>query len=98
MYKKSYQVKKIKIIKFKDYINESKVVKYKKDDIVLIEYWYNGMVTPVRILELIGTKYKISHNIEESDIFNAPDEIIFKKDIITFYTGKNKVDDIIIEE
>jgi len=56
---------------------------YKEGDIVLIEYWYNDMITPVKILEKVsGRKLKVSHNIPESKIFNAPDEIIKTSDII----------------
>ena len=56
---------------------------YKEGDIVLIQYWYNDMITPVRIIEQVSKqKYKVSHNIPNSEIFNAPDEIIKKSDII----------------
>ena len=56
---------------------------YKEDDIVLIEYWYNDMETPVKILQKLGNKYLVTHNIEQSKIKNAPDEWIKKKDIIS---------------
>jgi len=62
------------ILEFKNY--------YKIDDIVLIEYWYNDMITPVRIIDKKGNKFKISHNIQESKIKNAPDEFIKQSDII----------------
>ena len=56
---------------------------YKVDDIVLIEYWYNDIVTPVKILEQTSSRsFKISHNVPQSKIFNAPDEIIKTSDII----------------
>lgn len=56
---------------------------YKEGDIVLIEYWYNDMITPVKIIEKVSSrKFKVSHNIEQSKIFNAPDEIIKTSDII----------------
>jgi hypothetical protein len=56
---------------------------YKNGDIVLIEYWYNDMITPVKIIEQISTRtFKVSHNIEQSKISNAPDEIIKTSDII----------------
>jgi hypothetical protein len=58
---------------------------YKEGDIVLIQYWYNDMITPVKILEKVSKrKYKISHNIEQSKIFNAPEEDINISDIIDF--------------
>ncbi len=56
---------------------------FEKGDKVLIEYWYNDMVTPVKILEKIGRRYKISHNVSESKIQNAPDEIIKGSEIIS---------------
>lgn len=56
---------------------------YNEGDIVLIEYWYNDMITPVKIVEKVNSKsFRITHNIPESKIFNAPDEIIKTKDII----------------
>lgn len=56
---------------------------YREGDIILIEYWYNDMITPVKIIEKVSArKYKISHNIEQSKIFNAPDEVINLSDII----------------
>lgn len=56
---------------------------YKEGDIVLIEYWYNDMISPVRIIEVISNRsYKVSHNVKDSKIFNAPDEIIKSSDII----------------
>lgn len=56
---------------------------YKVGDIVLIEYWFNDIITPCVILEKISkVSYKVSHNIPDSKIFNAPDEIIKSSDII----------------
>lgn len=59
---------------------------YKKGDVVKIEYWYNDMITPVVILDILENtsprKVKISHKISESKIFNAPDEEIYISDII----------------
>lgn len=62
------------LLEFKNY--------YKEGDVVLIEYWYNGMITPVKILEKIGRRFKVTHNISQSQIFNAPDEIVSSSDII----------------
>jgi len=55
---------------------------YKEGDIVLIKYWYDEILTPVKIIEKVGRRYKVSHNVQQSDIFNAPDEFIKAKDII----------------
>ena len=41
------------------------------------------MITQVKIVEQVSKqKYKITHNITNSKIFNAPDEIIKTSDII----------------
>ena len=55
---------------------------YNVGDVVLIEYWYNDMITSVTIKEIKGNKYLISHNTESSKIKNAPDEILKSSDII----------------
>lgn len=65
-----------------DYILEYKSF-FKVGDKVLIEYWYNGMITPVKIIKGITSRsYKISHDIDESKIKNAPEEIIKSTNII----------------
>jgi hypothetical protein len=43
------------------------------------------MVTPVKILEKKGGYYKISHNIPQSKIKNAPDEKIKSSDILDIF-------------
>lgn len=58
---------------------------FQEGDEVLIEYWYNHMVTPVKILEKKGRKYLVSHNVEGSKIKNAPDEEIKSRDIISIF-------------
>ena len=58
---------------------------YKIGDKVLIEYWYNDIVTVAKITEKINNRFKITHNISESNIKNAPDEIIKSTDIIDHY-------------
>lgn len=77
-------------------IDESKKKKgYEVGDIVRIEYWYLDEEdcptevykkmphTPVKIIEKISNKsFKVSHNVEQSKIKNAPDEIIKNTDII----------------
>lgn len=68
-------------MKYLKYLTESKNF-YEKGNIVIIEYWYNGMLCPVEIIDCIGRKYKVSHNVENSKIKNAPDEVISSRDII----------------
>jgi hypothetical protein len=59
---------------------------YKVGDIIILEYWYNDMLTPVCITEKLSKgRFKVSHKIKESKIKNAPDEIIKSSDIIDKY-------------
>ena len=44
------------ILEYKNYFNVG--------DKVMIEYWYNNMVTPVQIIEKVGKKLKVTHNIK----------------------------------
>ena len=44
------------------------------------------MITPCVIVKKNKRSYKISHNIPESQIFNAPDEIIKSSDIIDHFS------------
>ena len=60
---------------------------YKKGDVVLIKYWYNQMVTPVKIKSVRKNGYLVSHNINESKIQNAPDELLPFTKIISAYRG-----------
>ena len=60
----------------------------KVGDVVIIEYWYNNMITNVTIKDIIGRKFLISHDTPGSKIHNAPDELILKSDIIDFYKNK----------
>ncbi len=56
---------------------------YKVGDIVLIEYWYDDIITKVKIVEQLSPRsFKVTHNISESKIQNAPDEVIKTSDII----------------
>jgi hypothetical protein len=56
---------------------------YKIGDILLIEYWYNDMITHVKVIEQVSKrKIKVTHNIPESKISNAPDEVISTSDIL----------------
>ena len=56
---------------------------YNIGDVVYIEYWYKHIVTPVKINEIQGNKFLVSHNTEKSKIQNAPDELIRKNQIIS---------------
>jgi hypothetical protein len=59
---------------------------YQEGDIVLIEYWYNDMLVPVKIIEKISkSRFKVSYDVEGSVIRNAPDEVIKSSDILDKY-------------
>ena len=63
---------------------------YKEGDIILVEYWYNDMITPVRIIEKVSkSRFKVSHDVEGSVIRNAPDETIKKSEILDKHKIKN---------
>lgn len=72
--------------------------KYEVGDVVLIEYWYldeencpNELnkelkLTPVKIIEKVSNiSYKVTHNLKNSKIKNAPDEVIKSSDIIDYH-------------
>lgn len=64
------------------YITEFKEF-YKVGDIIILEYWYNDMLTPVKIVEKLSkVSYKVSHDVPDSKIKNAPDEVVKSSDII----------------
>lgn len=63
---------------------------FNEGDVVLIEYWYKDILTPVKIVEKIKRKYRISHNIDESEIFNSPEQLITKQEIVDFYYSEDK--------
>lgn len=67
-----------------NYINEYSQF-YKSGDVVLVEYWYNHMLTPVTIIERKGNKFLVSHNNQFSKIKNAPDELVKTSDILVKY-------------
>ncbi len=58
---------------------------FQVDEIVYIEYWYNGMITPVKLLERRGNSWLVTHNNPYSTIYNAPDEVIKSVEIIDHY-------------
>jgi hypothetical protein len=64
---------------------------YKEGDVVIIEYWYNDMLTPVIIVDVISKqKFLVSHDVQGSHIKNAPDEVIKKSDIIDIHRDFRK--------
>jgi hypothetical protein len=61
---------------------------YNPGDKVVMEYWYNDMLTPVVIVERKRGKYLVSHDVEGSRIKNAPDEWVKSSDIIDRYAQR----------
>jgi hypothetical protein len=72
------------------YILEYKKFSYGEGDEVLIHYWYDGHITPVKILEKTGRRFLVSHNVHGSKIQNAPDEFIKSTEIIDKYRKKQQ--------
>ena len=64
------------------HILEYKKFGYEEGDEVLIHYWYDGRITPVVIVEKVGRRYLVSHDVEGSEIKNAPEEHIKSTEII----------------
>ena len=64
------------------YIKEYNSFKLNEGDTVLIHYWYNNMVCPVKVISKKGRKFLVSHDVDGSKIRNAPDELVSKEDII----------------
>jgi hypothetical protein len=72
---------------------------YEVGDTVLVEYWYLDdeecsshlykelPLTPFKIIEISKSKrkFKVSHNTPDSEIKNAPDEIIKSINIIFMF-------------
>jgi len=79
----------MKILKFDNFVNEryEKTVKdYAVGDLVFIRYNLTGDVTPVKIIEKKSHSYYIvSHKIEGSHLYNAPDHGVKVDEIIGRY-------------
>jgi len=70
------------MLDFKSYINEN-YDDYSVGDIVLIRYWLTGDVVPVKLIEKVTKNYfMVSHKIEGSLLFNAPDHGVKKSNIL----------------
>lgn len=75
----------MKVYKFDEYIKESKTT-YNEGDIVLIVYWLTGDLTPVKILsKKTKNSFIVSHKIEDSHLYNAPDHQVKGTDIVGLY-------------
>lgn len=83
------------MLSFKDYLVEKSKSRYNSEyvvgDIVFINYFFTGDMTPVKIKEKKGHGYFIvSHKVKNSHFFNAPDHGIKKDDIVGMYQGTNQ--------
>jgi hypothetical protein len=78
------------MLNFKEFLNEN-YNEYAVGDTVLIRYWLSGDISPVKILEK-PTKnyYVVTHKVEGSNLFNAPDHGIKPSDILGMYKGINE--------
>jgi hypothetical protein len=73
---------------FREFVKESKVNDYQVGDIVMIRYWLTGDITPVKLIEKItNNNFIASHKVENSELFNAPDQEIKVSQIIGLYKG-----------
>ena len=77
--------------RFNEFINEVKeegTNDYMVGDIVMIRYWLTGDISPVKITKKITkNNFVVSHRVENSSLFNAPDQEIKKSQIIGTYKG-----------
>lgn len=58
---------------------------YAEGDIVLIKYWENGEIVPVKIVKKSGPGYLVSFKTGLSGYDRAPDQVIKPYDIIQVY-------------
>ena len=80
------------MLNFNSYINEN-YSDYKIGDIVLIRYWLTGDISPVKIIEQKTKNYFIvSHKVEYSQLFNAPNHGIKKSEILGMYQDTQTID------
>ena len=78
------------ITKFKDYITEKyqNTESYLVGDKVFIRYHVTGDVTPVKIVKkLTKNNIIVSHKVDNSFLYNAPDHEISLQDIVGRYSG-----------
>ncbi len=72
--------------RFSEFVNEAwqqDKKSYMVGDIVMIRYWLTGDITPVKIIKRITkNNFIVSHKVENSSLFNAPDQEIKKTQII----------------
>ena len=77
--------------KFQEFVNEAKEID-KNDlmvgDVVMIRYWLTGDITPVKIIDKITkNNFIVSHKVQDSELFHAPDQEIKKSQIIGVVKG-----------
>lgn len=79
------------MLKFKEYLLEKTNARYNNDyqvgDVVFINYWLSGDMTPVKLIEKKSGAFIVSHKVKNSSFFNAPDHVIKIGDIVGRYQG-----------
>ena len=87
----------MKILKFDNFINEryeQTTKDYAVGDLVFIRYSLTGDVTPVKIIEKKSHSYFIvSHKVDGSHLYNAPDHGVKVGEIIGRYQGVANMND-----
>jgi len=77
--------------RFEEYVNETKEMGINDvmvGDIVMIRYWLTGDITPVKITKKITkNNFIVSHKVENSELFHAPDQEIKRTQIIGTIKG-----------
>ena len=85
------------MLNFKEFVNEkyqNTVKDYAVGDLVLIRYELTGDPTPVKIIEKKSHSYYIvSHKVEGSFLYNAPDHGVQVDSIIGRYQGVAELND-----
>ena len=73
---------------YKNFVKESKTNDYMVGDIVMIRYWLTGDICPVKLItKITKNNFIASHKVQDSQLFNAPDQEIKKSQIIGLHTG-----------
>jgi hypothetical protein len=78
------------ILRYDDFLNERKKndSDYAVGDIVMIRYYLTGDLTPVKIIVKKSKNYFIvSHKVQDSHLYNAPDHGVKGSEIIGRYKG-----------
>lgn len=77
--------------KFNEFVNEAKEIGTNDlmvGDVVKIRYWMTGDITPVKIISKpTKNNFIVTHKVQDSELFHAPDQEIKKSQIIGVVQG-----------